>query len=272
MPSVLSKYKFAFKFVKKRKYKLKIVESLTNISLVSTKDKKKDDNNIMVYTEDTGKMFEMSLCLAFDTKYMSPFKYSIEECYKLVPRIKKALEDNTIVKCKHIANNGSQYDFESICEQGVYLSAKTTKKTGSVAPQVIGQASPKKFCDVLNIDYIDIPTTKKYIQENSSTILEYAYKYTFDTKIIYRNHTKNTIIVIEPTQQIEWNNYNYLWTRHYADWNNSSTLKIFDETKNKYIPLLEVQFHTTNRTNMAIRWRFENILKLFKNNFILKYY
>ena len=46
-------------------------------------------------------------------------------------------------------------------------------------------------------------------------------------------------------------------------WNNSSTLKILVD--NKEYSLLEFQFHTKSRQNMAIRWVYENFLTIFKD-------
>jgi hypothetical protein len=46
-----------------------------------------------------------------------------------------------------------------------------------------------------------------------------------------------------------------------VDWKNSSTLKIIIEEKE--ITLLEFQFHTKSRTNMAIRWCYEHFLHSF---------
>ena len=49
----------------------------------------------------------------------------------------------------------------------------------------------------------------------------------------------------------------------------SGTLRLGDEKiiiKEKEYALLEFQFHTKNRTNMAIRWCYENFLTIFKEN------
>ena len=62
----------------------------------------------------------------------------------------------------------------------------------------------------------------------------------------------------------EWNEYKFKWTCGWSEWSNSSTLKII--IKEKEYALLEFQFHTKNRTNMAIRWCYENFLTIFKEN------
>jgi hypothetical protein len=66
------------------------------------------------------------------------------------------------------------------------------------------------------------------------------------------------------SKPIELHKYNFRWTCDWLKWNNSSTLKvIIDDTE---LALLEFQFHTKNRTNIAIRWFYENFLNIFKDN------
>ena len=214
-------------------------------------------------TEDTGKIFEMAICLAYDTKYNGPYKYSMETATQLSLRLHALRE--LFPLCTHTATSGSRYDFTSIEEPSVYLSAKSTKKgVGKVAPQVIGQPQPAKFCEVIGIPYTDNSTLKHHIQTEIQTILPILVSYTFDCPTVYYNQANNTIRYIQLTTPIAWNQYTFIWTRSAAQWTNSTTLKIVTPSGDK--SLLEFQFHSGGRTNMAIRWAYENFLSVFKDN------
>ena len=126
-------------------------------------------------TEDTGKQFEMAICLAFNIPYNGPYKYGMELPEILKPRLSKLTE--LFPKCIHTAKNGSRYDYTS---EDKHLSAKSTKKGGKVAPQVIGQSQPKKFCEIIGIEYTTNSSLKEYIQKNISNILPILVSYTFD--------------------------------------------------------------------------------------------
>jgi hypothetical protein len=214
-------------------------------------------------TEDTGKMFEMAICLAYGIPYDGKYKYSMELPEKLKPRLSKLLD--AFPMCRHTAKKGARYDYTSLTDETKHLSAKSTKKgVGKVAPQVVGQSQPKKFCESIGIEYTTIADLKKYIQNDIVKVIPILVNYTFDCPNIYYNHEKDTIRLITLTTPIEWNNYEFKWTCDWTTWSNSSTLKIvFD---NKEYALLEFQFHTKSRTNMAIRWCYENFLTIFKEN------
>ena len=216
-------------------------------------------------TEDTGKMFEMAICYAYDIEYNGKYKYSMELSEKLKERLSKLIEVFPISTCIHSAKNGSRYDYTSLIDDNLHLSAKSTKKgMGKVAPQVIGQSHPKKFCEIIEIEYTTNIELKKYIQTDIKTILPILVNYTFDCPTIYYNWEKNSIRFIKLISQIEWNNFEFKWTNKWDMWNNSSTLKILVD--NKEYSLLEFQFHTKSRQNMAIRWVYENFLTIFKDN------
>jgi hypothetical protein len=218
-------------------------------------------------TEDTGKEFEMAICLALGIPYDGPYKYNMDLPNKLKIRLEQELPKLLPYKLKHTAKKGSRYDYTSETDELIHLSAKSTKKgMGKVAPQVIGQSQPKKFCELLNIEYTNNNNLKKYIQENIKSILPILVKYTFDCPNIYYNKEKDTIRFITLKNEIDWNNYIYKWTCNYSDWNNSSTLKIV--INNIEYSLVEFQFHTT-RTNMAIRWTYDNILTICKEYFTI---
>ena len=216
-----------------------------------------------VLTEDTGKIFEMAICLAYGIKYDGKFKYDIGSSEKLKLRLDKLPE--LFPMCNHTAKKGSRYDFTSVSNTSYHLSAKSAKKgVGKVAPQVIGQAKPEKFCKVLGIDYISIITLKEHIQVNIKNILPIIVDHTFDCPNIYYNRDADSIRFITLNTPIDWSKYTFKWTRNWIDWTNSTTLKIVIEEKE--ISLIEFQFHTKSRTNMAIRWFYENFLSVFNNN------
>ena len=208
-------------------------------------------------TEDTGKIFERAICFLYDTPYNQPFPYDEAEAIALVPRLAPLLD--LFPSCTHTAARGARYDFTST-DGTQHLSAKTSKKVGAMeAPQVIGQAQPKKFCEVLGIPYTDNAALKKYIQENITTILPYLVDYTFDCPNIYYNKEKNTVQYIILKEPIDWSSYTYTWTTHYDAWKNSSTLKV------NGVSLVEFQFHSASRTNMANRWCYDNFLVMFRD-------
>lgn len=209
-------------------------------------------------TEDDGKIFERAICFLYDTPYNQPFPYDEADARALVPRIASLLD--LFPSCTHTAARGARYDFTST-DGTQHLSAKTSKKvSGKEAPQVIGQAKPKKFCEILGIPYIDNATLKKYIQENITTVLPYLVEYTFDCPNIYYNKAKNTVQFIVLHTPIDWSEYEYSWTRTYDEWNNSATLKV------NGVSLVEFQFHSAGRNNMAVRWCYDTFLTMFRNH------
>ena len=218
---------------------------------------------MVLQTEDTGKIFEMAICLAYNIPYDGNYKYSMELAEKLKERLSKLLELFPV--CIHTAKKGSRYDYTCLTDERKHLSAKSTKKgVGKIAPQVIGQSQPKKFCELIGIEYTTIPVLKQYIQTEIIKIIPILVDYTFDCPTIYYNKEKDTIRYITLTTPIEWENYSFKWTCDWVAWKNSSMLKVIIEGKE--IALLEIQFHTKNRTNMAIRWCYENFLTIWKDN------
>lgn len=205
----------------------------------------------------------MAICLAYGIPYDGPYKYGMAIPEKLRPRLRKLVE--LFPLCTHTAKRGARYDYTAVDDISKHLSAKTTKKGGGkVAPQVVGQSQPKKFCEVLNIPFTTNEALKQYIQENIKTVLPVLVDHTFDCPNIYYNEEKDTIQYIVLTKPIDWNTYEYTWTRSWEEWANSTTLKI--NSNKKDVSLVEFQFHTASRTNMAIRWCYENFLILFKDH------
>jgi len=246
---------------------------MNNITSSITKKVKKpliieeDDEPKKVKTEDTGKEFEMAICLALNIPYDGPYKYGMELPKKLKGRLSEKLPLLLSHKMKHTAKRGAQYDYTSTTDETVHLSAKSTKKgIGKVAPQVIGQSQPAKFCKIMEIEFTNLLNLKQYIQENITKILPIMVKYTFDCPNIYYNHDINKIRYITIKNNIDWNIYAYKWTCNWNEWNNSSTLKIVLENGTE-LALAEFQIHSKSRTNMAIRWCYDNVLLYFKDNF-----
>lgn len=212
-------------------------------------------------TEGTGKMFEMAICLANDTPYTERYKYSMEKAERLKPRLMKLFTQ----KYTHTATKGGRYDFTST-DTLHHLSAKTNKdKDNGVAVQGIGQKTPKDFSECLGIPYTTTSDLKQYIQKNIISILSLLAMNTFDCPILYYNERADTIRHITLTTPIEWDKYEYTWTRDWEHWNNSSTLYLENNA------LVEFQFHSKNRTNMAIRWKFEKVLSFFQSHFTIVY-
>jgi hypothetical protein len=217
-----------------------------------------------ILTEDTGKMFEMAICLAYGIEYDGKYKYDMELPRALQGRLAKL--PDLFPKVTHTAKHGARYDFTSIDDPTKHLSAKTIKKgSGKVAPQVIGQAQPHKFCKEIGIPFTTVDALKFYIQNNITSILPHLITHTFDCPNIYYHQEEDKIWFIKMTDDIDWSKMTYEWTKVGEDWKNSSTLKI--NTSRGFVSLVEFQFHTSSRTNMAIRWCYDNILDIFRDNF-----
>ena len=217
-------------------------------------------------TEDTGKCFEMGICLAYGIHYDGKFKYSMDVPERLKARLARLPQ--LFPLCRHTAKRGSRYDFTALSDETKHLSAKSTKKgLGKVAPQVIGQSQPRKFCEIMGIEFTSILSLKHFIQNNIVKIIPILVQYTFDCPNIYFNQNQDTIRYITLSTPIECGNCSFRWTCGWMDWKNSSTLNMILEGQE--YALLEFQFHSTNRTNMAIRWVYENVLTLFKKNFCI---
>jgi hypothetical protein len=216
-------------------------------------------------TEDTGKMFEMGLCMAMGIAYDGPYKYGLDLPTKLQPRLKKLCAEFFPKPYTHTAKKGARYDYTCVEDSTCHISAKSIKKGGGmVAPQVIGQATPQKFCDLLGIPFTSVPDLKRTIQEDIVEILPHLVNHTFDCPNVYFNQEKETIKYIVMTKPIDWSLYSFEWTKSHSEWNNSSTLKL--KTPTRSVSLLEVQFHTKSRTNMAIRWCYETFLSVFEDH------
>ena len=213
-------------------------------------------------TEDLGKIFEMAICILYETNYDGKYKYSMEEANKLKDRIHK-LKEVFPYEIKHIAKNGSQYDFVCANDSNIHLSAKTTKIGDKVCPQVIGQPSRKKFCSFFGIDNsFKMDQIKLYIENNVNNLLETYSSNTFDCPIIYYNQHKNLLMFVKLKKDIDWSNHKITFSHiiKKKEWNESSSILINNKT------IGEFQVHN-HRDCIKFRWSFEKILELFNENF-----
>jgi len=252
-------------------------------------------------TEDTGIHLESVLCdvlgIPCNNKNKNDYRAEFrEEAEMLVPRLRQMSETHGYQQCgfTHTAAGGNPYDYTSTINPDIRLSLKSAKHKdkAKVAPHTIGQASPLKFAEFVGASASlnngalngaldgaltgaqviseegqpDQSILKKWIQENTTAVLEAATKNTFDCPVIYYNKGASTLQHICLRAPIDWSKHEYVWTRPYAQWNNSSTLKV-RLPDGKYRAILEVQFHSKSRSNMAVRWAFDALLVVFAANF-----
>lgn len=237
-------------------------------------------------TEDTGKIFEKAICDAYGIPYDGPFQYSQAEVDKLTPRLKRLVTDNLFPMCAHTASKGARYDFTAVAGvsggEVLHLSAKSNKKKGGkIAPQVVGQATPQKFWE----EYVqfsncsnengvpDPATLKKYIQENIMAIMPMLWRYTFDSPIVYYVRDTDQIRFIAPVvvDGPDWTSFQYSWSRSYDKWTNSTSLRVVapggGDGGGGDTTIMEFQFHTKSRQNMAVRWAIDKVLQVFAGHF-----
>ncbi len=235
------KYKSELKA--KIKYEPKYIEKLVS------------PNTTNVNTEEIGKTFEMAICKLFNTPYNGKYKYSEEDAEKMKNRI-SGLKD-IFSSCEHIGKQ-DKYDFKTNIG---YLSAKTTKSSDKICPQVIGQPSKNNFCK-----YFKLPLTstnndiKKYIVENTTSLLEEYVENTFHCSLVYYDTLKDKVLYINKKRDLVWDNNKLTFSRSLEDWNESSTLKYDGKT------IGEFQVHN-NRSGIKFRWNLGYLLDKFKDNF-----
>jgi hypothetical protein len=212
-----------------------------------------------VLTEDTGKIFERAICLAYSIPYEGAYKYGLDAPTALLPRL--APLPTLFPLCRHTAARGARYDFTAT-DDSRHLSVKSTKGNTMVAPQCVGQAQPAKFCERMGLPAMEVPILKAYIQAHIAellpTLLDYTIGGTCD--VLYYNQKTNKMKYIRRVADIPWDTYSYSWSTTAEKWNNSAKLRIHTPASAKPLPLLEVQFHSASRTNMAVRWCFEALL------------
>jgi hypothetical protein len=218
-----------------------------------------------VLTEDLGKMFEMAICLNYDSPYDGTYKYSLAEAQSLKNRLsnlKKVFNYNL----RHCASRGSKYDFECVDDPSIHLSAKTSKnKIGKVCPQVLGQPSRKKFCEFFALDQsIGLDQIKTFISNNIANLLQVYSAHTFDCPILYYNKHSDVLAFIVLKEELNWaaSNINFSHNIRKKLWNESSSISI------NGVNIGEFQVHK-NRDCIKFRWAFENLLTVFGQHFTI---
>ena len=223
--------------------------------------------------EQLGKMFEMAICLLYDIPYDGGYKYTStankENTEKMKDRITKLLE--LFPMCKHSAKCGSPYDYTSIENPELHLSAKTTQKDGKICPQVIGQPSRKKFCEYFKLNFDQSveeinEMIKQYIQDTIFELLKEYFSHTFDCPMIYYNKKADVVQFITVKQMIDWTQVGLSFShiKKNKPWNESSCICI--EKNGKLITLGEFQVHN-HRDCIKFRWCFKVLLTEFAEYF-----
>ena len=214
----------------------------------------------MVLTEDLGKIAEMAVCLRFDTPYQGNFRYEMARAEALVPRLETL--PTLFPLCRHTARRGARYDFTGVDDETKHLSVKTSKRrVAKVAPQLLGQATPVAFCERVGVPYTTDRELKEYMQSHILELLPALEEHTFDCPNLYYNEERNVMKFITRLKPLLWTERVPTWTCSAQDWNNSSTLKLDG------VSILEVQFHSRSRKNLAIRWFYDAVLEMFSDNF-----
>jgi hypothetical protein len=217
----------------------------------------------MILTEDLGKMFEMAICLLYDTPYNGKYKYGLDGPNMILPKIQKLLDH--FPKCKHTAEKASRYDFTS--SDGKFLSAKTTKGDKKVCPQVIGQPTRKTFCEKFKLPNESTnDDIKNYILENVSSMMSEYFDHTFDCDIIYYNRKIGTPLFIHTKSPIQWDTIKFSFSHieKNTKWNESTTVYATKNGTTQTIGEFQVHKH---RNCIKFRWNFDNVLNTFPDNF-----
>lgn len=203
--------------------------------------------------EELGKTFEMAICILYGIKYTGVFKYSMKNAKSLSIKLTKLR-----YYISHLEHLGSRPTNDFKTDIG-FLNAKTTRGDGKVCPQVIGQPCLESFCNYFGCNKEKI---KSFVETNINIILEEYIENTFSSPIVYYNEKTNTIILVRIIDTINWENYpvNFSHIKNNKEWNESTTL-YFDNKS-----LGEFQIHK-NRDCIKFRWKFENLLKMFPENF-----
>ena len=220
-------------------------------------------------TEELGKVAENAVCMVFHTMFSGLFSYDNNASDKLKGRFEKLPGLFNCTDVKHTARDNARYDMSGTTEDGAtkHLSVKTVKTAQSkVCPQVIGQSCHNVFCDYFKLSRTSEKSDiKKFILDNVASLLYHYYNHTFDCDIFYYNEYKDKCLYIRPKTKINWDKYRYEFTRYLEKWNESTTLHIVGKDK-KPVTIGEFQIHN-HRDGIKFRWNFENLLRIFAEDF-----
>ena len=217
--------------------------------------------------EELGKTLEAAVCHHLMIEYNGKFKYSTEKAHAMSAKLKlievfPLLRD---AKITHTAKGGGRYDYTVELDGEISrISAKSNYKHSEdrVAPQKLAQVQPLLFNqEVFKDKYIDNYDLKRKIQMNAVHVAKYMERLPFDCPIVYYVKSKDEYSLIKRTSPFCYDGKVITWSRSYDKWKNSSLLKM-DGTN-----VMEFQFHSKNRTNVAVRWYMMNTVNVFPKHF-----
>ena len=175
----------------KRKIQLQTISTLLNNNTF-IKINKKIKLNGSFNTETVGMTCEYAICDIFflQTPPNLRSRINIDLKEKITPIL-----DETISKyfniTEYIGYKNGVVDF--VTDNNKNISIKTNTSGNKVAPQAIGQASKKKFCEYFNLSKkYNEQDIKEYIINNTNTVLSNYIKHLFCCDyIIYLSTTLN---------------------------------------------------------------------------------
>ena len=240
-----------------------------------------------VATEVVGLQFERAICAALTIPYVGAYKYDAPSAL-LVDAVRELLLTKLpwAARLVHTAARGATHDF-STTDAAHHLSAKSNKsKSGKVAPQRIGQASPGAMALYLGVqtpDGNDAAALEAALKEalvngnKARQLLKLMAAHTFAlSPTIHLDVCRGEVVLVKLADGITlellearidaaFDGGHAVWTRSPAVWVGSSTLKLPIKAGAGAAPtaIVEVQFHHASRANMACRWAWRAALALF---------
>lgn len=238
-----------------------------------------------VETEMVGLQFERAICAALTIPYAGAYKYDAPSAL-LVDAVRELLLKQLpwAARLVHTAARGATHDFGTT-DAAHHLSAKSNKsKSGKVAPQRIGQASPGAMALYLGVqtpDGTDAAALEAALKEalvngnKARRLLKLMAAHTFAlSPIIYLDVCRGEVVLVKIADGVTtadldahidaaFDGGHAVWTRPPAVWIGSSTLKLPVKAGAAPTAVVEVQFHHASRANMACRWAWRAALALF---------
>jgi hypothetical protein len=224
-------------------------------------------------TEDTGKILERALCYALETPFNGNFKYSEEKATSLAAKL--APLKSTLAGYKHTGDHNNLYDFMKSPEEHLSVKSVKHKSSWKICPQIIGQTTKKKFCERFAVATTSTTTPeqniKTYIENNTIALLEAYVSTTFHSPVLFYCEDTQEILLISLTTPINWSSHNleFLHKKKNKPWNESTTLKIIDDTKE--YSLGEFQIHN-HRDGVKFRFDLKTLINVLSANFTVTKY
>jgi len=236
-----------------------------SIKLIENKQMSSKMNN-----ETIGQTAERAICVHFGIETsISESRISKQICDKILPQLK--LFDLPHVT-ESIGHKNTSVDFK--CLDGKTLSVKTLKRDdGKICPQVIGQATLKKWDLHWSLDY-NGELSKNYerfewIKTNIHRFLNEMLKYTYccDYLILIRDCDKEP--KLEYLKKIEPNYFD----KQVITYTQEEYIEKYNEKKGKYSEFSttlkmgeqsvgEIQFHKSSRKQVKFRFYRSFLVKL----------